>query len=251
MKIFANLLAVLLLFPQIGASQLLKKYTVQDFDKVIISPHIQANLVQGDEESVRVLNAHVPIDKLNVEVEGKTLRIYLDDAKIITKSERVKRHQREQKQAIYHGTMASVNITYKTLNTLSIRGEEDIHCSSRIDQEHFQLRIYGASDVRFKSLNLDDLHVTIYGEGDLKIEDGMVTETNYVAYGESSVKARNLENKHAKIRAYGESDFQISVSDHLKVSAFGEANVVYQGSPSVKKGIVIGEATIRKREYNL
>ncbi len=38
-----------------------------------------------------------------------------------------------------------------------------------------------------------------------------------------------------------ESMFQM-----LKVTAYGEATVAYKGSPDVDKGIVIGEATIRR-----
>ena len=55
-----------------------KIHSVKSFDKIIVSPHIELNLVEGSEESVKIENAKVSEDKINIEVEGKTLRIYLD-----------------------------------------------------------------------------------------------------------------------------------------------------------------------------
>jgi hypothetical protein len=49
-----------------------------------------------------------------------------------------------------------------------------------------------------------------------------------------------------KITAYGEGIYRIAVDERLKVTAFGEATVEYIGSPDIDKGIIIGEATIRK-----
>ena len=62
---------------------------VETFNKIIISPHIQVVFVEGEEESVTVESITESMDKLNIEVKGKTLRIYLDDAKMVTKSEKV------------------------------------------------------------------------------------------------------------------------------------------------------------------
>ena len=66
-----------------------KTYEVEAFEKVIVSPHIEVTLMEGDEESVTINNAKVAMDKINVTVEGKTLRLYLDDARVVTKSEKI------------------------------------------------------------------------------------------------------------------------------------------------------------------
>jgi len=49
---------------------------VEHFDEVIISPHIQVNLIEGNEESVKIESNKVSNEKLNIEVKSKTLRIY-------------------------------------------------------------------------------------------------------------------------------------------------------------------------------
>jgi hypothetical protein len=35
-------------------------------------------------------------------------------------------------------------------------------------------------------------------------------------------------------------------ADRLKITAYGEATVAYEGNPEVEKGIIIGEASIQK-----
>ena len=65
------------------------KKTVSDFNKVIISPHIETTFIQGDENSVTILENTISDDKVNIEVNNGTLRVYLDDAKVTTKHKKV------------------------------------------------------------------------------------------------------------------------------------------------------------------
>ena len=62
---------------------------VGHFDKVIISPHIEVIFVEGNEESVTIEKCIVDKGKLNIEVNNKTLRIYLDGAKELTRNKSV------------------------------------------------------------------------------------------------------------------------------------------------------------------
>lgn len=237
---------IIVLCSAISLSAQSKSISVDHFDKIIVSPHIEVNLVEGNEESVLIENARLSEDKINVEVEGKTLRIYLDGAKTVTKSEKHDNGEWKGKKSIYNGTMATATITYKNLDVLSVRGEEVINCESAIEQDDFKLRIYGESKVYFNSVSVDKLNVSIYGESYLEIQDGSVNHQVYRAYGESEVNTLDMGNTYTKITAYGESNFRVNVSNKLKVTCYGEASINYKGEASVDKGIVIGEASIRK-----
>ncbi|WP_281541511.1 head GIN domain-containing protein [Maribacter aestuarii] len=223
-----------------------KTVNVDPFDKIIISPHIEVELVEGSEESVIIENAKVSMDKINVEVEGNTLRVYLDGAKTVTKSERVSSDNWKGKKSLYDGTMATAKITFKTLKNLSIRGEEVVKVKSPISQDDLKLTIYGESKVYFNELVLSELTVAIYGESYLEITNGKVDRQVYRAYGESEVNTSSMNNNETKITAYGESNFRVNVSDRLKVTCYGETKINYTGDAEVDKGIVIGEAEIRK-----
>lgn len=244
-----KLILPIVLFAVLGTYTLTaqeKIHNVAHFDKIIISPHIAVNLIEGNEESVQIDEAGVSDDKINIEVEGRTLMIYLDGAKMVTKSEKAKDKNHKTHRSLYTGTKVKATITYKTLNTLSVRGEERINCKSLLDQKDFALRVYGESQVYLSDVDLQKLKVSIYGESYLEIEKGSVGHQRYTAYGESKVNTTAINNSSTKITAYGESDFRVNVSDRLKVTCYGETHVTYEGNPDVDRGIVIGEATIRK-----
>jgi len=223
-----------------------KTFKVKDFDKIIISPHVEVNLVAGEETSVVIENARVLIDKINVAVEGSTLRVYLDGAKTVTKSERVSSDNWNGKRPIYNGTMVTATITYKTLKNLSVRGEEIVRCKSTLGQDDLKISLYGATKVYFEGLVLNNLTVAIYGSSYLEIAKGNVGRQVFRAYGESEVNTIGMENGETKITAYGESNFRVKVSDRLKVTCYGETTVNYEGDPDVDNGIIIGETRVRK-----
>ncbi|MGB5359686.1 MAG: DUF2807 domain-containing protein, partial [Eudoraea sp.] len=144
------------------------------------------------------------------------------------------------------GTMVTANITYKTLEKLSVRGEETIRCSSPIAQNDLELTIYGESRVYLNEVSLQKFSVAIYGESYLEVESGSANHQKYKAYGESEVNTLKMDNSSTKITAYGESEFKVNVSDKLKVTCYGESQIEYKGNAEVDTGIVIGEASIRK-----
>ncbi len=219
---------------------------VKHFDKIIISQHIQVTFVEGNEEKVTIEKSTVSNDKINIEVSDKTLRIYLDGAKEIEKNKTVYENGYKEKRSLYNGTVVTATVTYKTLNDLSLRGEETQLCKSLLKGDNFRLRIYGESHVIFNEVNLGELRTTIYGESSLEIKSGSIKSQKYIAYGESSINSIDITGSTGKITAYGEADFRLNVSDEIKITAFGEAKLNYKGNPVINKGIHIGEMQINK-----
>jgi len=220
--------------------------SVDQFNRVIISPHVQATFIKGDKESVTVHSCTVSKDKVNIESNGKTLRVYLDDAKETTKNERVYKNGREINTPIYTGTVLTVTVTYKTLDLLSVRGKETILLKSKLDQEDFGLTVYGTGKVYIEDVALNKMQTTIYGESYVELKSGKIEEQKFTSYGESEVNALKISSKVAKATLYGESKLNLNVSDLIKVTSFGESKVGYKGDPEIKKGITIGGSRIFK-----
>jgi hypothetical protein len=234
-----------ILFPNTLVAQS-RDIPVDPFNKVVVSPHVQVTFIKGDKESVSIEDAAVPQDKIYVEVKGKTLRIYLEGAKEVTKSKKEYKNGYKQSRSIYNGTILTVTVTYKELEELSLRGEETFVCKSPLVGDSFSLRVYGESQVYLEEVDLDQLSATVYGESYLEIRSGTITDQKYTAYGETKINTLGVSNSTTKLTAYGEGSFRVKVSDRLKITAFGEATVAYEGNPEVDKGLVIGEATIQK-----
>lgn len=237
------LLAVLLLA---SISSIAQTIAVAPFDKVIVSPHIEVKLIQGTEETVSIEESTVTQDKINIEAKGNTLRIFLDDAKKVTKNETVYQNGYKRKIPIYKGTQVSVTITYRELQELSVRGEESVVIESPLNREKFRLKAYGEPTVIFNELHLDLLNTTIYGTGNVKLISGSVKEQRFRVYGEAKVDALEVFSHTTRITSYGAAEFNINASEEIKVTAYGDALVKFRGDPRIKKGIVIGELEIIK-----
>ncbi len=233
---------------QIASSQ--TKTAVKDFDKVIISPHIESKFVQGDENSVTVLSSTESEEKINVEVKGKTLRVYLDDAKETTKQEKIVKNGMSMKVPIYKGKVLSILVTYKNINELSLRGEQVTLCESPITIEKFTLKIYGESQVTFNEVNVSEIDVDVYGESNLTILKGSIGFQKITAYGEGKMNLLGVENKESKLKAFGEAQFDVNVSEAIKFTSYGEAVLRYKGGANVTTGLSFGDSEIIALESN-
>ena len=241
-KYLLSLLIILL--AQVSFSQ--TTTNVKQFSKVIVSPNIQVTFIEGNEENVTIEKSTVPNEKIHIEVNDKTLRIYLDGQKDFPKNETTHENGYKEKQPAYKGTVVTATVTYKTLNDLSIRGEETQVCKSMLTGNNFRLRIYGESHVIFDKVNLGKLQATLYGESSLEIKSGTIKDQKFIAYGESQVKNFAVNSNTAKITAYGEANFQINASEAIRITSFGDARLQYKGKADINKGLNIGDVQITK-----
>jgi len=238
------LFTVLFTFAVLKNSVAQKVKAVETFDKVIISPHVKVTFVKGDTESVAIENCEVDTDKVNIISKGKTLRVFLDGAKEVTKNEKDSAYGDNAKRPIYKGTILTVVITYKTIQDLSVRGEETILFKGKLEQDRFGLTIYGTCKIYMDEVQLKNMHTTVYGESYLEIKSGDITEQKFVAYGESKVNALAINNHVTKATLYGESQLQLNVADLIKVTSFGDSRIGYKGDPEIKNALHIGKTKI-------
>ncbi|BAO76520.1 GIN domain-containing protein [Winogradskyella sp. PG-2] len=222
------------------------KRVVESFNKVIISPHIETTFVQGDEESVTILKNTLTDDKVNIEVNGETLRVYLDDAKETTKHESIVKNGVKMKVPIYKGKVLTILVTYKRIDNLSLRGEQRTICESLIEVGKFKLKIYGESQVTFNDVNFKEFEVDVYGESQLTIKNGITENQKITAYGEGEINLVGIDNKTSRLKAYGEAEFRVKSSERIKFTAYGEAELYYKGDAKVSKGLSFGDSQINR-----
>jgi len=224
-----------------------KAIEVKHFDKAIISPFISVTFVEGTEEMVAIENCTVDHQMVNVEVNGTTLRIYLDGAREIPNVDLNSMMKGEtEKYPDYHGTVVKATVTYKSLTDVSIRGEEPQVFKSTLKGDDFRLKVYGTSEVTLNEVDLDEFHAIYYGDGSLNMLAGRIGFQHYTVYGTGSINALDIKGNSSRITSYGEADFYVNVSDQIKINAFGEASLHYKGDAQVSRGIQIGEMRISK-----
>ena len=219
---------------------------VDHFHKVMISPYIQASFVQGDEESVAINSCIVDSSKLHIEVHHGVLRVYLDGARDIPHYEHNEGYNGNGH--LYRDHSVVVTVHYKKLDALSLRGEEKYLFESPITARTLRLWVYGESTVLFTEVHIQNMHTTIYGQSTLDIRSGEVNWQNYTCYGEGKILGTTIAGRAAKVTAYGEAEFQVNVSDRIKLTAFGDAKLRYMGNPAIVKGIHLGDVDVKRME---
>jgi hypothetical protein len=243
-KLILFLMSLLLINSSLNAQKIIKLN--RSFDKIIVSPHIEVTFKKGNEPSIIIVDINVPLEKFKYELEKGTLQVYLEGAKTYTKNKKIVTRNVERKVPLYKNRVVKLIITYVDINIFSLRGEEKITFQTPLIQQECKLRIYGKSEVTINEIKVDKLDVSIYGDSFLHIEKGIIHKQKIVAYGASKVMALNVLSKETKITSYGDGSFQFNASDKIKVTSYGEATVLYKGNAVLKKGIVIGESTIKK-----
>ena len=216
------------------------------FNKIIVSPHIEAIFIKGIKPSIVIEDIIVSREKFKYELHNGILQVYLEGAKTYTKHKKLVSKNNKNKVPLYENRVVKVIITYTDVKTFSIRGGEKVKFQTSLNQKECTINLYGKSEVTIPTINVDELDISIYGDSFLKMENGTVNHQKIKAYGASKVMAIDVVSNETKITAYGNGTFQLNASEKIKVNSYGEATILYKGNAQLKKGIVIGESTIRK-----
>ena len=240
---FKILFSIALLTSGIANAQ--EMVSLESFNKIVASPRVNVILQQGDHESIKIIYNSIPEDKVNVIVKGNRLRIYLDHARIVEKQVHIKENGHHTKRGIYAGSSITAFVTYKSLKSLEIRGEQELRCDGDISTDKFKLRAYGESEIRLASLHAKKFKTSLYGENNLKISSGETNRQVYRLFGGNKIDTRGMKSAMASTRIYGEGKISVNASEEVRVNAFGEPTINIQGTSIVSKGIIIGHADIR------
>ncbi|QHT70643.1 DUF2807 domain-containing protein [Rhodocytophaga rosea] len=245
-KIIPSLLVILF---AVGCLSMSKAQTLTKslpaFEKVIVSPLINLVLEQGEQESIRLEYEGVAEDKINYNVEGKTLKLYLDGAKLRVKNQRYDKDGWTYNKADYENVHITAYVTYRKLEVLQVRGEETTICKSALIQPAFKLKVFGESKVTLIALETNRLKVSLYGQNQIKIQSGSSDHQRYWVYGENKIDSEKLVGKKTTTTSFGESTLYVHASQQLLVTALGESDIVHRGGAQVSRKIVLGSNTIR------
>jgi hypothetical protein len=217
------------------------------FTRIIASPKVNVILKKGDKESIQLKYDNVSADKINIEVSGRTLHIYLDGARKIERriEDYSGRHGRYRN--MYEGASITAYITYRELNGLEIRGGQEVTCNDPIESPEFTLRAYGENDITFASLKTEYFRVSLYGENRLNIKGGRVIEQRYKLYGENDINTTEMKSAYISTSIFGEGDLRVHSAKEVRINAFGEPTIQVAGNGKIYKRLILGEARIRRR----
>ena len=224
----------------LATAQEIKK-DLRSFDRIITSPHINLVLKKGDKESIRLVYEGVDRGKINIDVTGKTLHLFLDNARILEKSEQIGSYGR---RGIYRNATVTAYVTYRSLEYLEMRGTQTLTCRSPLSARTFTLKLYGENEVHLASLHTKCLRTSLYGQNKLEIRGGKAAYQKYKVFGENKIDTKKLQSNFTTASIYGESEVMVNTQDELRINSFGVSEIQYSGDPEVNKRIMIGESHV-------
>lgn len=214
------------------------------FNKIVISPYVEVELIKGDTESIMYEVQNVEETKVKVQVKNNRLAIFLEDARITTK---YKKEKYGFKYPMYsEDVLVKAKITYVDLKKIEIRGEERLTILSDLENDKkLVLKAYGTSKIMMEGVNTNKLKTVLIGENELEIKSGSANNQKIKTIGENSIESQNFNVIKTKASAIGENQLSLNVSDLLQVMAIGASEINVIGNPGMHKGLVIGDNDIR------
>jgi len=240
-----TLITSLLIASALSASAQTLERNVGHFKKVVVSPKINLVMVAGDDESVKINYANVDASKINIVVRNHALHIYLDGSKYTEKRERIKKDGWVDKESVYRHASVTAYVTYRQLDKLVVRGEQEVEVQSAIDNKKFKLSAYGECDITLASLQTGKFKASLYGQHTLKIKSGEVDTQKYKLFGENKIDAQAIQSEEIASTTYGESKLKFNAHESLHLVTFGESDVKVMGGADVNR-FTLGEVAVNR-----
>jgi hypothetical protein len=229
-----------------GFAQEIQK-ELKSFRKIIASPRINVILKKGEKEDIRLVYNDVSKSEINIFVKGKTLHIFLDDARKVEKTVRYHHDHGSSRRGVYEGVSVTAYVTYQELELLEIRGNQELTCHDPINAEQFTLRAYGENEITLASLKTEYFKASLYGANNLKIKNGKVLEQKYRLFGENKIDTQEMKSEYTSTSIFGEGRLKINSTEELRVNAFGEPQIYVDGGGHVNRRLIFGRALIFKQ----
>jgi hypothetical protein len=220
---------------------------LKPFTRIIASPRVHVILEKGDQENIRLIYHDVSESRINILVKGRTLHLFLDGARKVEKTVRdYDSENGSSRHGIYEGASVTAYVTFKQLEMLEIRGNQELTCNGEIISPKFSLRAYGENEITLASLETGYFKTSLYGRNKLKINTGKVSEQKYNLFGENRIDTQNLACEYTSTSIFGEGKLRIHSSEEVRVNAFGEPKIYVDGGGHVNRRLIFGRTKIYK-----
>lgn len=136
-----------------------------------------------------------------------------------------------------------VEMTVPRLASISSSGGGTVDVGGTVSVDSLKITASGGGTVRARGLDTQSLELAMSGSGDVTLE-GQSYQVKSALSGGSVLHARDLYTRDATLAISGASVTTLRVSDTLRVSASGAAEVHIVGHPAVSSEDLSGGSTL-------
>lgn len=215
------LAAVLSLGLVVPAAAAERRYSVNDFERVVVEGPFIVRLGVGHSSSATASGSQAALDRISIDTNGDTLRI------------RRNRTSWTGNPGVQAGPV-TVELTTRLLRSARLIGPATLEIE-RAEGLRVDLVVEGSGRLRASDVEADNLSIGLAGSGTLELS-GTAEVLNADIQGTGDVDAANLRAENATIVTGTSGEFALEVTRAATVSAFGLGNVEIAGD---------GDCTVR------
>jgi hypothetical protein len=206
-----------------------RDYKVAGFDKIEVAGPFDVTVTTGGKPAVHASGDSSLIDKMEVVVEGGTLKI----------RPKKRDHMFNWSWGSHHA--AKVSVSVPMLSEAAIAGSGGIAIDN-IKGDHFKGEIAGSGDLNVASIETGSLELSIAGSGGITAS-GRAKGATYEIAGSGDIDAKGVTTETAKVSIAGSgnvvanatasSDVEIVGSGDVRMSGGGKCSIEKHGSGDV------------------
>ena len=190
-----------------------RSFQVGEFQSVSLEGSQDVVVTVGGAPSVRAEGDAEDIERLDIRVEGGTLRIG---------------YEREGWFNFRRGSSVRVFVTAPALNGATIAGSGDMRVD-RVQAESFQAEIAGSGDLQIAALQARRATFAIAGSGDIQAA-GQVEQADVSIAGSGNVGLDRLQTRRTSVSVAGSGDIAVRASEAVEGEVMGSGDVVVHGT---------------------
>jgi hypothetical protein len=207
---------------------------ISNFDRVALEGFGSVFITQGQTESLSVQTDDNLISLLDINVQGRELRLGVKRGYTITPSQSIAFHLIvEDLSAITVDGSGDFYVEPIQSGKLavSIRGSGNIELEG-LTSEELSIELDGSGNITIQDMRVETIETSLQGSGDITLEGKADTE-NVKLGGSGNYLAGDLEATSAHISIPGSADVTVWASDELTVRVNGSGDVRYYGQPRI------------------
>lgn len=186
---------------------------VASFDAVKASAGVNVYLFQGNEEKIVVETDENLQECLRVEVDGSTLKCYVDCS-------------------IRNSSKLNVYVNYRKLNSVKASSGADVYGETVLETSYLNVRSESGADVKL-DVKAGSINANASSGADIVLK-GTADFFEGDASSGADINAVELEVKSCKANASSAGDIQITVKEKIDANASSGGDVVYYGRPEIE-----------------
>jgi hypothetical protein len=190
-----------------------RNFQVGAFEAVALEGAHDVVVTFGGAPSVRAEGEADALDRLDIRVEGATLKIGS------------RRDQRWFSFRRHRGV--TVYVTAPALHGASIQGSGDLRID-RTQTEAFEAEIAGSGDLQIGQLQASRARFAVAGSGDIRAA-GTADSADVSIAGSGNVGLQQLQTRRASVSVAGSGNVALHASEAVDGSVMGSGNVTVRG----------------------